>query len=625
MRNFFSLSVLFIFEMLFHCCTKESLPLNIPFENGKINTGLKLDIGHVSTDLPSNWSKCNYLVMELKSTTSQSIYIGLHTEEGYNELGFSFYITNGWVQCAIPLSYFRNKVIGKHDLTSTYNQRRKLFSADLRHGLRTPLEGVDSIGFRMIQPIGDQVLEIRSLKLSEEDPDDLYLENKPAIDRYGQWALGDFEGKIKEDAQLIKAWRDEEEKLRKAPVEPLYSPHGGILSERENPTGFFKVAKRNNCWWFIDPEGYPFLSFGVNYVHSLAGNVYHIIPDIYSIDPPVGFEVTADSPYSQWIPIAFWNLFRRYGGDIANLQTQNDELIVSRMNYWGLNTLGCWSDPALFISGQKPFKIMINQIGCESGYWGLPDIYLQDFETICKASIRKQINKYKDNPLLLGYSLGNEPAWVNHEEEVCKEIEQLPESRLIKKVLKEYLAEDDSPKRRKRFVHDLFRKYTEMVTREIRRIDKHHLILGIQFSDSLPDQEVLRVCQDYYDVYSFNCNQEVVCQDYIKNVVEQTGLPVFISECQFGSCDRGLNPSPVCFATQTGRGKAYEAYLEEAFTHPAVIGVCYSRWMDDHLLGRADGRNFNIGLVDITNRPYPAMQEAIIRISGRMYRIHGKE
>ena len=38
-----------------------------------------------------------------------------------------------------------------------------------------------------------------------------------------------------------------------------------------------------------------------------------------------------------------------------------------------------------------------------------------------------------------------------------------------------------------------------------------------------------------------------------------------------------------------------------------------------------DGENYNIGMIDVTNRPYPYMVKAIQDVASQMYRIHAGE
>lgn len=56
------------------------------------------------------------------------------------------------------------------------------------------------------------------------------------------------------------------------------------------------------------------------------------------------------------------------------------------------------------------------------------------------------------------------------------------------------------------------------------------------------------------------------------------------------------------------RREAYQYYTENAFAHPGLIGVAYFQWADEDLTGRDyDGENYNCGLADVTDRPYPHM------------------
>jgi hypothetical protein len=71
---------------------------------------------------------------------------------------------------------------------------------------------------------------------------------------------------------------------------------------------------------------------------------------------------------------------------------------------------------------------------------------------------------------------------------------------------------------------------------------------------------------------------------------------------------------------QEERGVAYRYYVENAAAHPAVIGTHWFQWWDQPPTGRNDGENYNIGFVDITDRPYDelinAAKETYIRLPG---------
>ena len=59
-------------------------------------------------------------------------------------------------------------------------------------------------------------------------------------------------------------------------------------------------------------------------------------------------------------------------------------------------------------------------------------------------------------------------------------------------------------------------------------------------------------------------------------------------------------------------GVAYRYYVENAATMPEIVGTHWFQWADQPSTGHSfDGENFNIGLVDTTDRPYPELIEAM--------------
>ena len=45
------------------------------------------------------------------------------------------------------------------------------------------------------------------------------------------------------------------------------SKYGGWMEKRLKSTGFFHTQKQNDRWWIIDPDGYAFISIGINSVN----------------------------------------------------------------------------------------------------------------------------------------------------------------------------------------------------------------------------------------------------------------------------------------------------------------------------------------------------------------------
>jgi hypothetical protein len=97
-------------------------------------------------------------------------------------------------------------------------------------------------------------------------------------------------------------------------------------------------------------------------------------------------------------------------------------------------------------------------------------------------------------------------------------------------------------------------------------------------------------------------------------------MPVMVGEYHFGALDAGLPASGIGHVkTQADRGKAYRVYLEEAAADPYCVGAHWFTLYDESALGRSDGENYNIGFLDICNRPYQEIGDAAILTHERLY------
>jgi hypothetical protein len=125
-----------------------------------------------------------------------------------------------------------------------------------------------------------------------------------------------------------------------------------------------------------------------------------------------------------------------------------------------------------------------------------------------------------------------------------------------------------------------------------------------------------------FDVYSVNIYDFDVKADRVRRIGDLTGKPVIIGEFHFGTPGRGLAAGLVQVRDQAERGVAYRYYVENAFAMPEMIGTHWFQWADQPCTGRFDGENYNIGLVDVTDRPYPELIDALRTTHQRLYRVH---
>lgn len=573
--------------------------------------GAKIAVRDINPDLPANWDDYNFVVLEYKISTSQRFQLGFDTEGGYNALTVMSYCPGAWNRLAIPLKFFTHEPGAAIDLAATYNQPRFTGWINLGGTKRGPMHQVDSIGFRMYKPIGDQTIEIRNLTLSVDDPGDLYMGDKPAIDSLGQSNLLEYEGKVHSLEELRAEWKAEDESLGGGD-EFGYSRFGGYLCKNVGGTGFFRTAKIDGRWWFVDPEGYLFLSVGADCISLTLNGIqrgYEQRSNMYQSKLPEGIQRFGE-----------WNVIRRYGPDYKEKALDN---VIRRMEAWGLNTIGNWSAKEVMDSGRKAFMVTLGTAGVQPDLMGLADIYGTGFEKELDEAVAKSVAPYRDNQWVIGYFMGNEPAWIGREVRLCGMILD-GKDRPIKAALKKHLnAKGDSDDSRREFIQTTFEKYIKAVKAAQLRHDPNHLNLGYRFGnlDSVSER-VLKACAEAFDVLSFNCYGERPRQEMMDRAFALTDRPMIIGEYHFGTVDRGLAQSLIQVNSQEERGMAYRYYTEQAYAHPGLIGTAYFQWADQDITGRKDGENYNCGLIDVTDRPYKEQVSAMKESAKVLFGVH---
>jgi hypothetical protein len=473
----------------------------------------------------------------------------------------------------------------------------------------------------MRAPIGNPEIEIRSIALSVDDPGDEYLEQVPSVDEFGQWNLGEYEGKIHSMEQLQNEWKAEENETVTT-AEYNYSQYGGYLQKKVKATGFFRTEKIDGRWWFVDPEGYLFLSVGVDCVSpGRSGNAKEVDKrrNMFKELPPQQPSTDQRGQRNDY-QLGQWNLTRRYGD---SAKVRSNEMVIKRMDKWGVNTIGNWSSNDVISMNKKAFMISMRTAGVERGLMGLADVYAPDFLKKLDEAMKGSVSRYKDNPWLIGYFVGNEPAWLGEEVRLC-DIILAGEDKPIKTELKKILEKGDTPEIRKAFIFSTFRKFLTSVNEALAKYDPNHLNLGFRFGNiSNIDAEVLNICKESFDVLSFNCYALNPKKEMLDRALEITDLPMIIGEYHFGTVDRGYAQSLWQVDSQKERGVAYRYYTEQGYSHPGLIGTAYFQWCDQDLTGRRnDGENYNCGLVDVTDRPYKEQVEAMSETAKHLFEVH---
>src|SRR5262249_44344488 len=104
------------------------------------------------------------------------------------------------------------------------------------------------------------------------------------------------------------------------------------------------------------------------------------------------------------------------------------------------------------------------------------------------------------------------------------------------------------------------------------------------------------------------------------------GKPVLVSEWFFAAQENRSgnrnNGHLITVASQAERAAGAAAATRNFAAIPEVIGMHWIQYYDHPRGGRADGEDYDFGLVDINDRPYEQLTAALARANRRALAIH---
>ena len=558
------------------------------------------------------------------------------------------------------------------------------------------LKQVASVSLSIANPNVAQNLLIE--KVGIQDDDQAYqAAYRDLIDAYGQFSRGRWPEKITSDEQLkaaelrdqqqLKGWLAERQQLR------LDSYGGVVAGPAFEAKGFFRTHKRDGRWYLVTPEGHPFFSLGVNAVAADGGRTYVAGREaMFQALPAEGDALSAfygqgnndDGNASsqgrafkqgRWFDFYAANLQRSHGTpcapavegqaaapcptpvlDAARWQAHT----LDRLQAWGFNTLGNWSDPALGQARRMPYTLPLSIVGDYASistgmdWWGrMPDPFDPRFAMATERAVAIAARDHRDDPWLIGYFADNELAWAAPGNDpkaryglaygTLRLTTDVPAKRAFLKQLRDKyrnqeglskawgielpaweLLEDpgfEAPlpdpqhpeiERDYQYFQQVFAEtYFKTIADALNWHAPNHLLLGGRYAVSTP--EAVKACAEFCDVLSFNFYTLKPEDGYDFARLAELDKPVLVSEFQFGSRDRGpFWPGPVEVAREEQRGPAYGNFLDAALAQPMIVGAHWFQYLDQPASGRLlDGENGHLGLVAITDVPYPGFVEAV--------------
>jgi len=493
-------------------------------------------------------------------------------------------------------------------------------------------------------------VELTNLRLLSK-PELLMPEGAPVVDELGQWTAKDWPGKTRSVEELTARLQA----ARSAPECPLpgRTAYGGSAEITFEPSGYFRTHHDGSRWWLVDPDGGAFFSAGVDCVR-----------------PEMECRVEGNEGLCEFLPpregeyADAWNERGTFSWSIANLirafgpdwRTAWEALARKWLVNWGFNTVANWSDSDFARRSGLPYVLPLAHFPTtpQTVFRDFPDVFSPEYTRSARA-FAEQLRDYAGDRNLIGYFLRNEPLWGFGQFRIAEELlthaaDRAPGCRrqLAQDLSRLYHGSDTAfseawgglmdtfeeverfvladacclPTRASQDLAQFSRKmadaYVRIPSEACRAIDPDHLNLGMRWAWIASDD--LLAGSEVFDVFSLNMYQMAPDRAAIERAARACGKPVMIGEFHWGARDVGLPSTGLrAVASQAARGQAYRYYVEQGAAIPELVGTHYFQMNDQPVLGRFDGENFQIGLVDICWRPYEEMVSAALETHRRIY------
>ena len=460
---------------------------------------------------------------------------------------------------------------------------------------------VTSIHFQMQWPYEEELDDLADLRFSNlrlEGTPDLARKVDPAkyvpfVDKYGQFAHADWRFKVKNDETFAKDLAAERKHLKDAPEE--WDRFGGWKDgPKLRATGHFRTEKVDGKWWLVTPEGHLFFSVGLDVTRvmtDISNGKLH--PDWY--ESPV--------PEDGKMAFTIWNLEKKFGR--KDFDDEYYDFVLKRFDSWGLNTIGNWSAGDLTVKSRKPYVISVLERAKgvkRMQKFQLYDFSAPDFEQKFRAAIRERFatdralaHAAKD-PMCIGF-------FVDNELQFHRWIPDVGEGRAAAGV----------------------ELYFRICREELNRLAPGKLYLGSRFVGFRQPGLLWRTAAKYCDVVTVNAYANSVYNISDRMFKKGEEKPILVGEFHFGCLDRGMfKPGLAPVWSQAERGRSYMRFVEGCLQHPLFVGCHWFQYRDQPLLGRGDGEAYQIGFVDVCDRPYPELCRAARMVGETMYRKRNK-
>lgn len=400
--------------------------------------------------------------------------------------------------------------------------------------------------------------------------------------------------------------------------------------------GYWRLGRTpQGVWWFVSPDGQREWINSVTTVQPFQLGRRPAGPHFISTDWDGEFDTN-------------------YG----NIRLWADRTLV-RVKDAGFKALGAWCHPIfheLDIPVTRDLNIWAHVVGEDRL------LYSPNWKSVAEDAIVKQVVPLRDNKNLIGYYTDNELDWGDTGSGPSLYFDNLdpndPNRRKVIEVIREIWPDlksfnqswgldlpnwemlDQIPMLPREhantyatllsaWLERLASDYFEMTSELIRRHDPNHLILGVRFKGNAPI-EVVRGMRGKTDAVSINYYVADAKLDpqMFPQMYEAGQQPIIVTEFSFHALDGSSgNRNTFGFTAQVldqeARAEGYKVFSQRLARVPYIVGADWFQWADEPPSGRtSDGEDVNFGVVDIDDRPYPLLVDAIKKTTPTLNKLH---
>jgi hypothetical protein len=464
------------------------------------------------------------------------------------------------------------------------------------------------------------------------------------LDGLGQRMHSQWPGKMKDKSELLGDLVAEKRALAALPPRRGRDRFGGWTGGPQFAPGrFFRVQQDDEGrWWYVDPLGNPYWSFGPTCVRLYDSTAVEGREELFEALP------TRDHPglWREDGSVCFHgtNALRKYGSEAAWV-----EFTCRRLASWGATGIGNWSERSIVESRMIPSTWDLTSKVGPAMLGNMADVFDARWAAAFGEYVKGRTAPLVSNPWFVGWFVDNEMGW--HRPRLLDGPRDAAIRRVWLSVVRDRFADvsafrsatscacetwndvacldeaglgDSETARGLRA--DLTARYAERYFSEVKRIlkeaDPNHLYMGCRFVRIRPQEAVVRAAS-VCDVVTVNAYSILPERDRFDEWHRLCGRPIQIGEHQYAQYGPYLPPPIWPSLTADERRCYFPEYVRVAATMPYCVGSHWFQYIDQAGTGRpSNGENMAIGWVDVVDRPHPEMIEAAREIGDNIYGWH---